>query len=71
MSKARPTLPPNMIFYIIAGEPSGDVLGAGLMQALRSMTSGEAQFYGIGGDRMAEQGLKSLFPISDLAVMGD
>ena len=70
MSKARPTLPPNMIFYIIAGEPSGDVLGAGLMQALRSMTSGEAQFYGIGGDRMAEQGLKSLFPISDLAVMG-
>ncbi len=58
------------LFYIIAGEASGDVLGAGLMRGLRELTGGRAQFAGLGGDRMAEEGLESLFPISEMAVMG-
>lgn len=55
---------------LIAGEPSGDVLGASLMQGLRQLTGGHVQFSGIGGAQMAEEGLHSLFPIADLAVMG-
>ncbi|TLU72484.1 lipid-A-disaccharide synthase [Lichenicoccus roseus] len=55
--------------YIVAGEASGDVLGARLMQALRTHRPG-LRFAGIGGVRMTEQGLDSLFPMRDLAVMG-
>lgn len=55
---------------LIAGEPSGDVLGASLMRGLRRLTGGHVEFTGIGGAQMTEQGLRSLFPIADLAVMG-
>lgn len=55
---------------LIAGEPSGDVLGAGLMRALRVETAGNVVFTGIGGEQMTEEGLQSLFPIAELAVMG-
>ncbi|MFN4277645.1 MAG: lipid-A-disaccharide synthase [Ferrovibrio sp.] len=55
---------------LIAGEPSGDVLGAGLMRALREETGGNVAFTGIGGEQMGEEGLQSLFPIAELAVMG-
>lgn len=55
---------------LVAGEPSGDVLGAGLMQALKRETDGRVAFSGIGGAQMAEQGLRSQVPIADLAVMG-
>ncbi|WP_428375543.1 lipid-A-disaccharide synthase [Lichenicoccus sp.] len=55
--------------FIVAGEASGDVLGARLMQALRARRPG-LRFAGIGGVRMTEQGLDSLFPMRDLAVMG-
>jgi len=58
------------LFYIIAGEASGDVLGAGLIRALRALTGGRARFVGVGGERMAEEGLESLFPIAEMAVMG-
>lgn len=58
-----------MKYYLIAGEPSGDSLGARLMQAIRKQDFG-AQFFGIGGDSMQEQGLTSQFNISELAVMG-
>ena len=57
------------LIYIVAGEASGDVLGARLMAALRAQRPG-AEFAGIGGARMAEQGFMSLFPLADLAVMG-
>jgi len=56
--------------YIIAGEPSGDHLGARLMAALKAQTGGEVRFSGIGGPEMAKQGLSSLFPMSELTVMG-
>lgn len=56
--------------YLIAGEPSGDLLGSRLMRSLRNKTSDNVEFYGIGGDTMEEAGLKSLFDISELAVMG-
>jgi lipid-A-disaccharide synthase len=52
--------------FIIAGEASGDVLGARLMAALGS----DVRFAGIGGARMAERGLVSQFPMQELAVMG-
>ncbi len=58
------------LFYLIAGEPSGDVLGARLMAALRERTGGEVGFAGIGGEAMRDEGLSSLFPQSELAVMG-
>jgi lipid-A-disaccharide synthase len=60
--------PPRLI-YLIAGESSGDVLGARLMTALRAQRP-ELAFAGIGGERMAAQGLSSLFPMRDLALMG-
>lgn len=55
--------------YLVAGEASGDVLGARLIEALRRQRD-DLEFIGIGGARMAEQGLASLFPMQDLAVMG-
>ncbi len=58
------------LIYLMAGEASGDVLGAGLMRSLRSAMRGQVRFAGLGGDAMAVEGLDSLFPISEMAVMG-
>lgn len=58
------------LIYIVAGEASGDVLAAGVMKSLKKMTGGRVRFAGVGGDRMAGEGLTSLFPISEMAVMG-
>jgi lipid-A-disaccharide synthase len=55
--------------FMIAGEASGDVLGARLMTALRAQQPG-LMFSGIGGARMEEAGLVSQFPMQELAVMG-
>lgn len=51
--------------FIIAGEVSGDVLGGRIMAEMS-----DAEFYGIGGENMTAAGLRSLFPMSDLSVMG-
>jgi lipid-A-disaccharide synthase len=56
-------------FFLIAGEPSGDRLGAALMEGLRALAP-EVEFHGIGGPEMEARGLCSLFPMSDLSVMG-
>ena len=56
--------------YLVAGEPSGDALGARLMRALKKKTDGNVVFSGVGGDLMEKEGLKPLFDISDLAIMG-
>lgn len=55
--------------FVIAGEPSGDLLGAALMAGLRDLAP-RVTFDGVGGPAMAEQGLTSRFPMADLSVMG-
>jgi lipid-A-disaccharide synthase len=60
---------PGRIF-LVAGEPSGDALGARLMQALRDQAQESLAFAGIGGPRMAHGGLLSLFPMAELAPGG-
>ncbi|SDU11471.1 lipid-A-disaccharide synthase [Stappia sp. ES.058] len=56
--------------YLVVGEESGDQLGAGLIEALRAQSPCDIRFHGVGGERMAAQGVVSLFPIEDIAVMG-
>jgi lipid-A-disaccharide synthase len=56
--------------YLIAGEASGDVLGAALMAAIAAQTRGAVTFSGVGGAQMAKQGLQSLFDHTELSVMG-
>jgi lipid-A-disaccharide synthase len=56
--------------YIIAGEESGDALGAALARALVTQTGGAVQLAGVGGRAMAAQGIVSPFPIDDLSVVG-
>ncbi len=58
-----------MLIYLIAGEPSGDMLGARLMRALKEKEP-NIKFSGVGGENMQKEGLKSLFDITDLAIMG-
>ena len=58
------------LVFLIAGEPSGDVLGGRLMAALDHATGGRVRFAGVGGPNMESNGLASLFPMADLTVMG-
>lgn len=60
----------ELFVYLIAGEPSGDLLASRLMRALREKTNGKVRFAGIGGETMIENGFESLFDSSELAVMG-
>jgi lipid-A-disaccharide synthase len=55
---------------LICGEPSGDQLGAQLMAALKTLAGNRVKISGVGGPAMAAQGLQSLFPLNDTAVMG-
>ncbi len=63
MTAAPPT------FFLLAGEPSGDRLGAALMAGLKVLSPG-VTFTGVGGPAMAAEGLQSLFPMEELSVMG-
>lgn len=54
--------------FIIAGEQSGDKLGAAAMAGLKQLT--DVEFRGVGGPLMADEGLKSLFAMDELSLMG-
>ena len=59
-----------IFIFLVTGEPSGDALGGKLIAALRQRTGGALRIAGIGGERMQDEGLDSLVPLDDLAVMG-
>jgi len=65
MSTARP-----LKIGIVAGEESGDLLGADIVAALKAATGREVELIGLGGRHLGEHGLRSLFPASDIALMG-
>ncbi len=55
---------------LIAGEHSGDALGAKLIRSLKDATQGNIVLSGVGGEEMAQEGFQSLFPLEEVAVMG-
>ncbi len=57
-----------MRVFLVAGEASGDRLGAALMAGLKTLT--DVEFSGVGGPLMQAEGMQSLFPMDDLSVMG-
>ena len=57
-----------MRVFLVAGEASGDRLGAALMAGLKSLT--DVEFLGVGGPLMQVEGMQSLFPMEELSVMG-
>ncbi|MCH2163500.1 MAG: lipid-A-disaccharide synthase [Marinovum sp.] len=59
-----------MRLFLLAGEPSGDRLGAALMAGLKTLTGGKVSFAGVGGPLMEAEGLESLFPIEEISIMG-
>ena len=66
MADAKP-----LTIWIVSGEESGDQLGAKLMRSLMARLGSERlHFGGVGGHAMAREGLSSLFPLEDIAVMG-
>ncbi len=68
--RAMTDAPNPPLVFLIAGEPSGDAIGARLMVALRNHHGADIRFAGLGGDAMISEGLNSLFPISDISIMG-
>ncbi|MGE3622264.1 MAG: lipid-A-disaccharide synthase [Bdellovibrionales bacterium] len=63
-------MPEAPLFFLIAGEASGDLLGARLMQALKKNLNGGVRFAGIGGPRMRAEGMDLLFAQEELAHFG-
>lgn len=62
--------PAKPAIMLVAGEPSGDALGAQLMERLRERAGSSVRLIGVGGSEMRARGLQSLFPIDDIAHMG-
>lgn len=56
--------------YLIAGEPSGDLLGGRLISAIKRLYGDNIRITGVGGPHMSAEGLQSLFPMQELSVMG-
>lgn len=56
------------IFFIL-GEESGDILGEKLLHSLK-LEKEDIEFYGLAGSRMENSGMKSIFPVSELSLMG-
>jgi len=68
-NSSKPATSKDKIFYLVAGESSGDILGAGLIYELKKHYP-NAVFYGIGGSLMLKAGLKSFYPMDRLSVIG-
>jgi lipid-A-disaccharide synthase len=62
--------PRSRRIFIVAGEHSGDLLGGKLMAAMKQKSETPILFTGVGGEMMEAEGLRSIFPLSDVAVMG-
>ena len=60
----------ELTVFLVAGEESGDRLGASLIQGFSTLMPSKVKFIGVGGEQMSKLGLKSIFPLSDIAVMG-
>lgn len=60
----------SLRLFLVAGEASGDRLGAALIRGLREITDQRIELHGIGGPLMEAEGLTSLFPMEELSVMG-
>ena len=58
------------LIYVIAGEVSGDIIGAKLIREIKRSQKHKFSFAGVGGEQMTNEGVQSLFPISEMAVMG-
>ncbi|KAI6672743.1 hypothetical protein NL676_000649 [Syzygium grande] len=56
--------------FVVAGEVSGDTIASRLMASLKTLSPFPVRFAGVGGWMMYKQGLKSLFPMEDISVMG-
>ena len=70
-ASAQPGPPAETVdVFLVAGEESGDRLGAALMRALRERTFGHVSFAGVGGREMAAEGVTSLYSIDDLPIIG-
>lgn len=70
VSRLKDGIERPLIIYLIAGEASGDFIGAHLMRSLRAQSKQNIYFYGIGGKKMTKEGLNSLFPYHELSLMG-
>ena len=62
--------PRPLTVMLVAAEASGDNLGAGLAKALRARLGDKVRFVGVGGARMAAEGVESPFDISELSILG-
>jgi lipid-A-disaccharide synthase len=60
----------SLRLFLVAGEASGDRLGGALIRGLREISGDELELHGIGGPQMQAEGLRSLFPMDELSVMG-
>ena len=55
---------------VVAGEPSGDILGAGLVRQIAVQTGRKPELVGVGGEQLASEGLNSLFDFTELSIIG-
>jgi len=55
---------------VVAGEPSGDILGAGLVREIATQTGEKPELIGVGGERLIAEGLVSLFDYTELSIIG-